>query len=68
MLEGAWLPWLEANAAVLGFDADRTARRLMAAANRTPASDLNDEPKALALSRQIWGHNVRGTQGTWSDG
>jgi ParB family chromosome partitioning protein len=67
---GRWLRWLKANANVLGFDDDRTARRLMAGwkswrkhyqsddkAKRALASDLNDPAKALLLSRQIWGHN-----------
>jgi hypothetical protein len=67
---GQWLPWLKANANVLGFDDDSTARRLMSgwkswrkhyqsdeAANRALAHDLNDPANALLLSRQIWGHN-----------
>jgi phage N-6-adenine-methyltransferase len=61
---GNWLPWLEANAEVLGFDDDSTARRLMkAGANRALAHDFNED-QALQISREIWGHNVRGTQGT----
>jgi ParB family chromosome partitioning protein len=67
---GSWLPWLKANANVLGFDDDRTARRLIAgwkswrkryqsddAAYRALASDLNDRAQALQISRQIWDHN-----------
>lgn len=54
---GEWLPWLEANAGVLGFTSDRTARMLMQAAgtNRKPASDL-DEDSAVQISRKVWGH------------
>src|SRR5262249_14340165 len=57
---GEWLPWLEANADVLGFDTPRTAQRLMGiAANATLASHL-DEDTALQLNRQIWGHTNGG--------
>lgn len=57
MKHGEWLPWLEANAGVLGFSDDSTARRLMktAKSNRAPAHNL-DEATAVALSRQMWGH------------
>jgi hypothetical protein len=56
LAHGQWLPWLKANAEVLGFKADRTARLLMrAAANRKLASDLN-EATAVALNRLLWGH------------
>jgi hypothetical protein len=54
---GQWLPWLRDNAEVLGFDTPRTAQRLISlAANATSASHL-DEASALAISRQLWGHN-----------
>lgn len=61
---GRWLPWLEANADVLGFDTRRTAARLMDVAEKWDASVPFDDQEALAISRQIWGHNVRGTEGT----
>jgi phage N-6-adenine-methyltransferase len=61
---GQWLPWLRANADALGFDTDRTAQRLMAAAkkfsNATLTSDLDDE-QARLICREIMGNNVRGT-------
>ncbi len=68
MAHGEWLPWLETNAGVLGFETDRTARFLMKAAtdysNRKLASDL-DENTAAQISRKMWGHSdVRGTLGT----
>lgn len=54
---GEWLPWLQDNAAVLGFETPRTAQLLMvAAANAKPASHL-DEAAAVAVSRSIWGHD-----------
>jgi N6-adenosine-specific RNA methylase IME4 len=53
---GQWLPWLAANADVLGFDNRRTASRLMAlAANGALASHL-DEATAITYNRQLWGH------------
>ena len=52
---GQWLPWLEANAEVLGFK-DRAAYLLMkAAANSQLAANLTDAT-ALTISRKIWGH------------
>ena len=51
---GQWLPWLAANEQILGFK-ERAARRMIEAANRSPATDLN-EKDALQISRQIWGH------------
>jgi ParB family chromosome partitioning protein len=61
---GNWLPWLEANADVLGFDNPRTPQRLMTISGKYDAGVAFDETKAFAISREIWGHNVRGTQGT----
>ncbi len=57
MKHGQWLPWLESNTGVLGFETDRTAQRLMkvAAANPTLASDLGTS-EALRISRQTWGN------------
>jgi hypothetical protein len=55
LAHGQWLPWLDDNADVLGFNTDRTARLLMAAAKRKPASDL-DNATALTISRTLWGH------------
>jgi hypothetical protein len=51
---GEWLPWLKANAEVLGFNTDRTARMLMRAAKRKLASDF-DAAEAVEISRLIWG-------------
>ena len=57
---GKWLPWLEANAGVLGFETARTAQRLIkSSANTTPASHL-DAPTMLKLSREMWGHESEG--------
>jgi ParB family chromosome partitioning protein len=53
---GKWLPWLEENAGVLGFESDSTARRLMSLANRALTHDLT-EADALAISRQTWGNS-----------
>jgi hypothetical protein len=62
---GQWLPWLEANADVLGFDTPQTAQKLMGAARKYRVNAAFDDDKALQASRQIWGNNnVRGTQGT----
>jgi phage N-6-adenine-methyltransferase len=62
---GNWLPWLKANADVLGFDTRMTASRFMRVADKCNASVTFGEDEALAISREIWGHhNVRGTQGT----
>ena len=53
---GEWLPWLKANADVLGFASDRTAQLLMKqAANAKLTSDL-DEAGALQVSRKMWGN------------
>jgi phage N-6-adenine-methyltransferase len=61
---GNWLRWLEANADLLGFETPRTAQRLMDVASKCDASVVFGDNEALAISRQIWGHNVRGTGGT----
>lgn len=61
---GEWLPWLEANADVLDFDTPRTAQRLMDVATEYDAGVAFDDQKAIEISRTIWGHNVRGTEGT----
>ena len=53
---GEWLPWLENNAAVLGFETRRTAARLMKMANETLASHL-EPAEAVQISREIWGHD-----------
>jgi len=55
LAHGEWLPWLRANADVLGFDSDSTARRLMALANRALTHDL-EPSQALAISRKVWGN------------
>ena len=65
---GEWLPWLEANAGVLGFAEARTAQRLMKAAKANASStSYLDGPTALKLSRQMWGNKGEGNhlaQGT----
>lgn len=61
---GEWLPWLEANADVLDMDITCTPQRLMKAAVQFGASAEFIDEKAIEVSRTIWGHNVRGTQGT----
>jgi len=60
---GNWLPWLAANADVLGFDTPRTAQRLIDVASKYDAGVAIEDQQTLAISRQIWGHNVRGAQG-----
>lgn len=57
LAHGKWLPWLQANEAILGFETDRTAQRLMkaAAANPTPSVGFG-EVEALKISRATWGH------------
>jgi hypothetical protein len=51
---GLWLPWLERNAEVLGFDTPRTAERLMKAAAKCDASVEFDHTKATKFNRSIW--------------
>jgi Protein of unknown function (DUF3102) len=54
---GQWLPWLAANAEVLGFESRFTAAKLMAAAAKYVSSNGTfDEAKALKINRQIWGN------------
>lgn len=60
---GEWLPWLEANADVLGFESRFTAAKLMSI-GKCAASGTFDEDEAIRLNRLAWGHNVRGTEGT----
>ena len=67
MQRGKWLAWLEANAELLDFDTPRTAQRLMDVASKYDASVVFDDQKAIEIGRTIWGHNVRGTQGTGND-
>jgi N6-adenosine-specific RNA methylase IME4 len=56
LTHGQWLPWLAANADVLGFETRRTAARLMSlAANGTLTSHF-DEARAVTYSRQLWGN------------
>jgi N6-adenosine-specific RNA methylase IME4 len=52
---GAWLPWLAANAEVLGFESRFTAAKLMRAA-KCVAGGTFDENKAMEVCRMIWGH------------
>lgn len=62
---GQWLPWLKANAGVLGFDTPRTAQMLIKSGNTKLTSHL-DAASAIQISRQAWGNSapVRGTAGT----
>jgi phage N-6-adenine-methyltransferase len=60
---GNWLPWLATNADALGFE-EWAAQRLMRAATKYVASHGFDEDQARQISREIWGHNVRGALGT----
>jgi len=54
---GAWLPWLEANAAVMGFaDPARSAQRLMRAARKYDAREVSDPHQALIIFQEIHGH------------
>jgi hypothetical protein len=58
---GAWLPWLEANADVLGFTTPRTAQMLIKSAENADTKLLPHltADVARALSREIWGHAPR---------
>ena len=60
---GQWLPWLGANEYELGFGIN-AAGRLMSAARKFCAGSEFDDDKARQISREIWGHNVRGTLGS----
>jgi hypothetical protein len=62
---GNFLPWVKANADVLGFDV-RAAQFLMRGAAKYEAGFVCDENEALAISKEMWGHPgpVRGTAGT----
>ena len=64
MDHGEWLPWLRANADVLGFQTRQTAHKLMAAARKCRVNATFDEKKALEVSRQVWGNMPRGALGT----
>jgi hypothetical protein len=57
MSHGEWVPWLLANADVLGFKHRTTASRLMkaAAANDASAHRL-DEAEAIQINRRLWGN------------
>jgi ParB family chromosome partitioning protein len=56
LAHGEWLPWLEANAELLGFDTPRTAQRLMELAGNTSLASHLDEASAVQISRELWGH------------
>ena len=53
-----WLPWLQANAEVLGFGEapERQAQRLMRAAEKYDAGVVFGEAEAVQISREIYGH------------
>src|SRR5262245_9896462 len=59
---GQFLPWLAANADVLGFSDRRTASRLMEAAAKWGASAPFEEADALQISRAVWGHGFAGSE------
>jgi hypothetical protein len=61
LAHGEWLPWLAANAEVLGFQDRSTASRLMAAAKKWCAGAPSDEAEALEVGRAVWGHSVHRT-------
>ena len=56
LARGEWLPWLETNAEVLGFESRRTASRLMAAALQWGVNAPFEENEALRLNRVVWGN------------
>jgi phage N-6-adenine-methyltransferase len=58
LAHGEWLPWLKANAGVLGFESRFTAAKLMNGATKCAASGTFDEQHALEANRLIWGHNA----------
>ena len=66
---GQWLPWLHNHAGVLGFDNDRTARRLISfwQKNRALASDLPTlaPPDAVQISRKLWGTRYNDSHKTY---
>ncbi len=68
MKHGEWLPWLDANAGVLGFKSRFTAAKLIRAAQgNVPLAAHLDESTAVKLSREMWGHKGEGNhlaQGT----
>jgi len=64
LLPGEWISWLEKNRDVLGFSRV-TAWRLIKAANFSTRHLT--ESKALALSRQIWGHQEHVSQRNMED-
>jgi hypothetical protein len=54
---GEWLPWLRANADVLGMNVTSTPQRLMKLAADSASTRNLDEAGALAISRQLWGND-----------
>jgi N6-adenosine-specific RNA methylase IME4 len=56
---GQWLPWLAANADVLGFESRFTSAKLMRLAENVPLTAHLDEAGALAISHQLWGNEQR---------
>jgi N6-adenosine-specific RNA methylase IME4 len=53
---GSWLPWLAANADVLGFETPTTAQMLMKLAAKCEVASHLDEATAITYSRQLWGN------------
>jgi hypothetical protein len=57
MPHGEWVPWLRANADVLGFEHRTTASRLMKAAAVNDASTHHlSEAEAIQINRKLWGN------------
>src|SRR5262249_21331325 len=54
---GKWLPWLKANADVLGFDTPRTAQRLISFSSKHDVNVAFGENEALQISRKLWGND-----------
>jgi phage N-6-adenine-methyltransferase len=62
---GKWLPWLKANAGVLGFENITVVpQRLMRAANSTLTLNLDDPATAVAINRQLHGNHVHRGMGS----
>jgi hypothetical protein len=55
---GEWLPWLAANADVLGFETRRTAARLMKGAAKWDASVPFDTAQARQFNRELWHNDI----------
>jgi hypothetical protein len=62
MPHGEWVPWLRANANLLGFKHRTTASRLMKAAVANDASTHQlSEVEAIRIDRKLWGNLAAAT-------